>query len=63
MMSELVEWFEKEYTSAYGGVNCSDILQDHPRNRLSRCPQMVVATVRKVKEILAANNYDFGQAR
>ena len=63
MMSELVEWFEKEYTAAYGGINCSDILQDDPRNRLSRCPQMVIATVGKVKEILAANNYDFVLAR
>jgi len=63
MMSELVEWFEKEYQSKYGGINCSDILQDDPRNRLTRCPQMVIETVGKVKEILAANNYDFGQAR
>jgi C_GCAxxG_C_C family probable redox protein len=63
MMSELVEWFEKEYSSTYGGINCSDILQDDPHNKLSRCPQMITATVRKVKEILAANNYDFGQAR
>ena len=62
MTSELVEWFEKEYTSKYGGINCSDILQDDPRNRISRCPQMVIATVEKVKKILAANNYDFGQA-
>ena len=62
MMSELVEWFEKEYTSKYGGINCSDILQDDPRNRVSRCPQMVIATVEKVKELLAANNYDFEQA-
>jgi C_GCAxxG_C_C family probable redox protein len=63
MMSELVEWFEKEYKSQYGGINCSDILQDDPRNRLSRCPQMIIATIQKVKDILAANNYDFGQRR
>ncbi len=63
MMSELVEWFEKEYQSRYGGTNCSDILQDDPRNRLSRCPEILLATVQKVKEILGANNYDFGQAR
>jgi C_GCAxxG_C_C family probable redox protein len=63
MMSELVEWFEKEYQPKYGGINCSDILQDDPRNRVSRCPQMVIATMEKVREILAANGYDFGQAR
>ena len=63
MMSELVEWFEKEYQSKYGGINCSDILQDDPRNRMSRCPQMVIATIEKVVEILAANNYDFTQSR
>ncbi|HTZ19152.1 MAG TPA: C-GCAxxG-C-C family protein [Dissulfurispiraceae bacterium] len=63
MMSELVEWFEKEYQSLYGGINCADILQDDPRNRLSRCPQMVMATIQKVREILSANDYDFTQGR
>jgi len=63
MMSELVEWFEKEYQAHYGGINCSDILQDDPRNQISRCPQMIIATIQKVKDILAANNYDFSQGR
>jgi C_GCAxxG_C_C family probable redox protein len=63
MMSELVEWFENEYRTKYGGINCADILQDDPRNRMSRCPQMVMATMEKVREILAANNYDFGHGR
>ncbi len=63
MMGELVEWFEKEYQARYGGITCSDILQDDPRNRISRCPQIVIATMQKVREILAANDYDFGQGR
>lgn len=47
----------------YGSMNCSDILQDDPRNRLSCCPQIVMAMVGKVNEILAVNNYDFRQGR
>jgi hypothetical protein len=35
----------------YGSMNCSDILQDDPRNRLSCCPQIVMAMVGKVNEI------------
>ncbi|HMK42877.1 MAG TPA: C-GCAxxG-C-C family protein [Dissulfurispiraceae bacterium] len=63
MMSELVEWFEKGFGAQYGGINCADILQDDPRNRMSRCPQMVIATYEKVVEILAANDHDFTQPR
>lgn len=63
MMTELVEWFEREYQDQYGGINCSDILQDDPRNRVARCPQIVMATYAKVKEILAVNGYDFTKAR
>ena len=40
-----------------------DILQDYPCNRLLRCPQIVILTVGNVKEILAANDYDFWKGR
>lgn len=62
MLDNLVEWFEQQQTSRYGGANCVDIVQDDARLRLSRCPEIVLETFDKVKEILAANNYDLSQA-
>jgi C_GCAxxG_C_C family probable redox protein len=60
MIFELVEWFEQECSARFKtGINCSDILQNDVRNRTTRCPQIVMATFEKAKEILAANNIDF----
>jgi C_GCAxxG_C_C family probable redox protein len=60
MINELVEWFEQECSTRFNtGINCSDILEDDPRNRTIRCPQIVMTTFEKAKEILAAHNIDF----
>jgi C_GCAxxG_C_C family probable redox protein len=61
MIRDLVEWFEQECEPQYGGINCADIMQNDPRNRLSRCPKLLLSTFEKVKEILAANNFDLSQ--
>lgn len=58
MVAELVDWFEQEYQSLYGGVACNDILEQDPGNRSARCPQLVLKTYEKVNEILTANGYD-----
>ena len=58
MIRELVNWFEAEYETKYGDINCQKILEDNERNRMERCPQIVYQTYEKVKEILAANGYD-----
>jgi C_GCAxxG_C_C family probable redox protein len=62
MIQSLVEWFEQEYKSQYGGIDCSVILQGDSRNQIARCPTIVADTFDKVKEILAENNIDFNQA-
>ena len=60
MISELLEWFEQECKARFNcGIDCSDILQDDARNRTSRCPQLVMATFEKAREILAAHDIDF----
>ncbi len=60
MIDELVEWFEQECRTRFNtGSDCSDILQDDARNLISRCPQIVMSTFEKAKEILAAHNIDF----
>jgi len=59
MLTELVEWFEQEFKPLYGGVNCSEIVQDDARLRLFRCPEIVRHTLEKLKEILEANNCSF----
>jgi C_GCAxxG_C_C family probable redox protein len=59
MLSQFVDWFEAEYTSRYGGINCADIVHDDARNRMARCPTIVMDSYEKLKEILADHHYDF----
>ena len=58
VINELVQWFEGEWGEAYGSIDCQDILEDNPQNRLQRCPQIIFQTNEKIKEILTANGYD-----
>ena len=58
MIAELVKWFEQEYSTKYGSINCKDILEDNPQNMNERCPDIVLRTFEKVKEILKKNGYD-----
>lgn len=58
MIRELVEWFETETSSQYGGIACDNILEKNPTNRAARCPQLMLKTLGKVEEILVANGYD-----
>jgi C_GCAxxG_C_C family probable redox protein len=57
MLNQFVEWFEQEFTSLYGGINCAEIVQDDARLRLFRCPEIVRSSYEKLVEILEANNY------
>jgi C_GCAxxG_C_C family probable redox protein len=61
MLSNFVEWFEVEYTSRYGGINCADIVQDDARQKMTRCPLIVIESMEKLKKLLAENDYDFSQ--
>jgi hypothetical protein len=48
----LVDWFEQDVGKRYGGIDCSTILAGDPRNRLSRCPEIVASVHAKVHELL-----------
>lgn len=61
MINELVQWFEEEFGDVYGSIDCQNILEDDPQNRLQRCPQIVYQTNEKVKEILTANGYTLSE--
>jgi C_GCAxxG_C_C family probable redox protein len=61
MLNQLVEWFEGEYGVQFGGINCSEIIQDDAMRKMTRCPQVVAETFAKVKEILAENECDLSQ--
>lgn len=52
MIGSLVGWFEDEYRTRYGGIDCSDILEQDPRNRLTRCPAIIRGVHDKIVEIL-----------
>ena len=53
IIPRLVEWFNTAYVSSCGGINCNDILDDNPRNRLERCPKIMEETYEKCLELLA----------
>ena len=63
MISELVEWFSGEFGERYGGIQCSVILDDDPKNRTARCPTLVMGVYEKVKSLLVENGFDLTQAR
>ena len=58
MIKALVNWFKERFGEAYGGIACHQILADNPRNKLTRCPQLVSETYQKVKELLVENGFD-----
>lgn len=58
MITEFVQWFEEEIGTAFGGINCSDILEDNPSNTMLRCPGVVARVYEKALAILEENGYD-----
>jgi C_GCAxxG_C_C family probable redox protein len=59
MLTEFVEWFETEYTQRYGSIGCKEIVGDDMRNKMTRCPHIVMESLVRLKEILAEYNYEF----
>jgi C_GCAxxG_C_C family probable redox protein len=57
MISDLVQWFEDEFGTLYGGIDCKEILDGDEKNQVQRCPLIVSQTYEKVKEILEMNGY------
>ncbi|HHW94612.1 MAG TPA: C_GCAxxG_C_C family protein [Mogibacterium sp.] len=51
MSKELYNWFVS-YTSEYGGIDCRQIKDDNPDNRLQRCATVVRDTLEKSISIL-----------
>lgn len=62
MLERFVEWFEVEFKGRFGSINCSDIVQDDPHQRMTRCPLIVSETLEKLREILAANDFHFDES-
>lgn len=63
IINELIEWFTQEFSECYGGIHCREILADDPRNRASRCPELVMKTYEKVKSLLIENDFDLSGER
>lgn len=57
MIQELVDWFEETFATEYGGIDCQQIMNNDPWNRLTRCPQVVSKTYLKAKELLEDNGF------
>ena len=58
MIEALVKWFKERFGAQYGGVTCNHILEDNPKNQLTRCPHLVAETYQRVKELLVENGFD-----
>ena len=63
MVTELVEWFSEQFGEMYGGIRCSAILDDDPKNRMVRCPALVAGVYEKVKDLLVENGFDLTRER
>jgi len=64
MLTRFVEWFDQEFTSLYGGINCADITHDDARHRLFRCPEIVRRTHEELQSILEENSISLqGESR
>jgi len=58
MIRALVEWFQRTYTEAYGGISCEEIIESNSMNRVERCPRIMEATFEKCRELLAEIGYE-----
>lgn len=58
MLDEYTEWFRKEFGERYGGIDCAQIMQDDPQLKIQRCPMLILAAVKKAREILEANGFE-----
>lgn len=63
MISELHEWFSDEFASCYGGIHCSQILDDDPANQRARCPGIVTRTYDKVTSLLLDHDFDLSEGK
>jgi C_GCAxxG_C_C family probable redox protein len=57
MINDLITWFEVTFGANYGGVDCKNILNDDPWNRMIRCPNLVTETYLKTIELLEDNGF------
>lgn len=51
MVADFSAWFEETW-GVFGGLNCDDILEDDPANRMQRCPQILQTSFEKCLELL-----------
>lgn len=59
MVNDLVDWFKMEYGQEYGGIRCSDITEDDPKNNPQRCPFIVSGVLNKVKSLVDEYGLDW----
>ncbi len=58
MVMELVSWFSEEYGRKFGGIRCEAILDNDPKSRSTRCPNLVLGTWEKVNALLMEKGFD-----
>jgi C_GCAxxG_C_C family probable redox protein len=59
MLTELVQWFWKEFGFNFGGIDCMAIREANaPESVDKRCWMIIEAIYNKVTEILSANGYN-----
>lgn len=58
MIPRLVEWFQTTYVPCYGGISCVEILGNNPMSKIERCPNMMVQTFEKCRELLEEHGFE-----
>lgn len=56
LIRDLVDWFEEEVGSQYGGINCTDIVGDFVANQAAppACANIVRETYAKIEDLLGS---------
>lgn len=55
MLKELCDWFDEQYSEAYGSRKCNDIIEGDPFNKPKRCPGLMENVYVKAVEILQSH--------
>lgn len=46
--TELMEWFD----DTFGALDCNDLLEGNPLNKIEKCPMIIEATCKKLEDLL-----------
>lgn len=58
MLEEYTEWFREEVGQRHGGIDCAQIMHNDPQLKVQRCPGLILAAMKKAREVLEAHGFE-----